>query len=71
VTKAQYPNEIAPGLRIRQRAKEKGLIIRAEKNWIAFGPPLVISRNELDLLLDILEASIAEVDRVLCSSRVS
>ena len=41
-------------------ALEKGLLTRFDPNWIALAPPLVINREEIDLLLNILKDSIVE-----------
>jgi adenosylmethionine-8-amino-7-oxononanoate aminotransferase len=63
--KAHYPKSIAPGLKVQQLAKEKGLLIRADNNWIAFGPPLVISDKEIDELISIIFECIDIVDKSL------
>jgi adenosylmethionine-8-amino-7-oxononanoate aminotransferase len=48
------------GKRIGRRAMELGLILRFDPDWFALAPPLVISREDLDQMLDILERAIAE-----------
>jgi adenosylmethionine-8-amino-7-oxononanoate aminotransferase len=64
-TRRPFPPEVSPGLIVQKKAKEKGLLIRAAQNWIAVGPPLIISHEEVDKLYAILESCIAEVDQVL------
>ena len=46
------------GKRIGKRAMELGLILRFDPDWFALAPPLIISREDLDLMLDILERAV-------------
>lgn len=64
-TKEQFPAEAKFGVRVGKRAIEKGLILRFDPNWIAFAPPLVISEDETDRMMDIFEESALEVHREL------
>ncbi len=49
------------GIRVGKTALKKGLILRYDPDWIAFAPPLVISREEVDLMMDIFAQSLREV----------
>jgi len=60
-TKAPFPEDLRFGVRVGQTALEKGLILRFDPHWIAFAPPLTITREELDQLLDTFAASVGEV----------
>jgi adenosylmethionine-8-amino-7-oxononanoate aminotransferase len=59
-SRARFPDALAPGRRIGRRALEKGLLCRFDPHWLAFGPPLTASAEDIDELLGILEASIRE-----------
>jgi adenosylmethionine-8-amino-7-oxononanoate aminotransferase len=60
VTKEQFPAEVEFGLRVGRRAKQKGLILRCDPNWIAFAPPLVMTDGEMDQMMDIFTDSVRE-----------
>jgi adenosylmethionine-8-amino-7-oxononanoate aminotransferase len=60
-TKEAWPPEVRIGLQIGEECLARGLIIRFDPDWIALAPPLVITRDEIDELMSILEASIAAV----------
>jgi adenosylmethionine-8-amino-7-oxononanoate aminotransferase len=59
-TKEPFPSELALGVRIGRRALENGLLCRFDPHWIAFGPPLVATSEQIDEMLDILDRSIGE-----------
>jgi adenosylmethionine-8-amino-7-oxononanoate aminotransferase len=61
LTKEKFPAEIKFGLQVGKKALEKGLILRFDPDWIAFGPPLVTSDAELDQMMDIFTESVREV----------
>jgi len=48
------------GQRVGRRALEHGLIVRADPDWIALAPPLIITRAEADELFDIFAACLRE-----------
>ena len=48
------------GVEVGRIALEKGLLIRYDPNWIALAPPLIISRKEIDYMLEMLWDSIKE-----------
>ncbi len=58
-TKERFPDSI--GLKIGRRALELGLLCRFDPHWMAFGPPLVVTAEQVDELLAILESSIRDV----------
>jgi len=61
LTKEKFPAEMEFGLQVGQKALEKGLILRFDPDWIAFGPPLVTTDAELDQMMDIFTESVSEV----------
>jgi adenosylmethionine-8-amino-7-oxononanoate aminotransferase len=60
-TKEPFSPEVAFGLRVGRRALANGLLCRFDPNWLAFGPALVVTAEQLDEMLDILDRSIGEV----------
>jgi len=61
VTREAFPESTAIGVRIGKRALERGLITRYDPQWIAFAPPLVTTKTELDEMLAIFESSVSDV----------
>ncbi len=60
-TKEPYPWEEKIGVRVCQRLREKGIILRPLGNVIVIMPPLVISQTELKRLLDATYDAVEEV----------
>jgi adenosylmethionine-8-amino-7-oxononanoate aminotransferase len=58
-TKEQFPN--AFGVQVGRRALANGLLCRFDPHWIAFGPPLVTTAEQIDEMLAVLERSLVEV----------
>ena len=48
------------GVRVGRRALENGLLCRFDPHWIAFGPALVSTDQQIDEMVSILDQSIAE-----------
>jgi adenosylmethionine-8-amino-7-oxononanoate aminotransferase len=49
------------GVQVGRRALEHGLLCRFDPHWIAFGPPLVVTAEEIDDMVAILDLSLEEV----------
>ena len=49
------------GMRIDEKCENKGLIVRPLINMCVLSPPLIIQRDEIDQMFDILESSLDEV----------
>jgi adenosylmethionine-8-amino-7-oxononanoate aminotransferase len=64
-TKEQFPKGVNIGLRIGKRALHNGLLLRFDPHWLAFGPPLIVTEQDIDQMVAILEQSIREVLREL------
>jgi adenosylmethionine-8-amino-7-oxononanoate aminotransferase len=60
-TKERFPDEIAIGVRIGRRALENGLLCRFDPHWLAFGPPLVSTAEQVDEMVGVLDRSMGEV----------
>ncbi len=48
------------GQKVAKRAQAKGLLLRADPDWIALAPPLTITQHEADLLFDVFTDSLRE-----------
>lgn len=64
-TKEQFSSEVAFGVRVGRRALENGLLCRFDPHWIAFGPPLIVTGEQIDEMVAVLDRSIEEVRREL------
>jgi adenosylmethionine-8-amino-7-oxononanoate aminotransferase len=60
-TKARFPDSTAFGVRVGRRALEHGLLSRFDPHWIAFGPPLTVTAEQIDAMAAILDRSLGEV----------
>ena len=59
-TKERFSNDSPLGTRAGRRALENGLLCRFDPHWIAFGPPLVSTAEEIAEMVNILDRSIGE-----------
>ncbi|MBS0262222.1 MAG: aspartate aminotransferase family protein [Planctomycetes bacterium] len=59
-TKAQFPAKPGFGVRVGKRALEQGLLCRFDPHWIAFGPALIVTAEQIDEMLAILDRCIGE-----------
>jgi adenosylmethionine-8-amino-7-oxononanoate aminotransferase len=60
-TKERFPAATALGVRVGRRALEHGLLCRFDPHWIAFGPPLVSTAEDIDAMVGLLDRSLGEV----------
>jgi adenosylmethionine-8-amino-7-oxononanoate aminotransferase len=60
-TKTRFPDATAFGVQVGRRALAHGLLCRFDPHWIAFGPPLVVTADEVDAMVAILDRSLGEV----------
>jgi adenosylmethionine-8-amino-7-oxononanoate aminotransferase len=58
-TKERFPD--AFGVKVGRRALENGLLCRFDPHWIAFGPSLVSTGEQIDEMVAVLDRSIGEV----------
>jgi adenosylmethionine-8-amino-7-oxononanoate aminotransferase len=60
-TKAQFPAKPGFGVRVGRLALERGLLCRFDPHWIAFGPALTVTGDELDAMVGILDECIGAI----------
>src|SRR5215212_8458569 len=60
-TKEPFPPGVNFGVRVGRRALENGLLCRFDPHWIAFGPPLVSTAEQVDEMVALLDRSLGEV----------
>jgi adenosylmethionine-8-amino-7-oxononanoate aminotransferase len=60
-TKAQFPDSMALGVKVGRRALDHGLLCRFDPHWIAFGPPLTVTAEQIDAMVALLDRSLGEV----------
>jgi adenosylmethionine-8-amino-7-oxononanoate aminotransferase len=60
-TKEPFPDELAFGVRVGRRALEHGLLCRFDPHWLAFGPALVVTAEQIEEMLAVLDTSLGEV----------
>ena len=61
----------AIGYRIDRKCEELGLIVRPLINMCVFSPPLVITKDEVDLMFDILDEALAQISQEFDAGRKS
>ncbi len=59
-TKERFPNELAFGVQVGKRALANGLLCRFDPHWIAFGPALIVTAEQIDEMVAILDRSMGE-----------
>jgi adenosylmethionine-8-amino-7-oxononanoate aminotransferase len=60
-TKEPFPTELAFGVKVGRRALANGLLCRFDPHWLAFGPALVVTEEQIDEMVALLDRSIGEV----------
>jgi adenosylmethionine-8-amino-7-oxononanoate aminotransferase len=60
-TKERFPAEMAFGVQVGRRALQNGLLCRFDPHWIALGPPLTSTSEDIDDMVGILEQSLGEI----------
>jgi adenosylmethionine-8-amino-7-oxononanoate aminotransferase len=60
-TRERFPDSTALGIRVGRRALAHGLLCRFDPHWIAFGPPLIVTAEQIDEMVAILDRSLGEV----------
>ena len=64
-TRELFDKKQAPAPRVREKAFERGLITRGSLHVVQLTPPLIITEAEVDEIMVILEACVAEVEAEL------
>jgi adenosylmethionine-8-amino-7-oxononanoate aminotransferase len=60
-TKERFPADLAFGVRVGRRALQNGLLTRFDPHWLALGPPLITTAEQIDEIVTILDRSLGEV----------
>ncbi len=60
-SKEKFENDIPIGTLIGKRALTKGLLTRYDPHWMSLGPPLILTQEQADDIISILDDCIAEV----------
>jgi adenosylmethionine-8-amino-7-oxononanoate aminotransferase len=60
-TKERFPPNPGLGVRVGRRALENGLLCRFDPHWIAFGPPLTSTTEQIEEMVAILDRSLGEI----------
>ena len=60
-TRQPFDDQLAFGVRVGRRALANGLLTRFDPHWLALGPPLVATENDIDEIVAILDQSIGQV----------
>jgi adenosylmethionine-8-amino-7-oxononanoate aminotransferase len=60
-TRQQFPAKPGFGVRVGKRALQHGLLCRFDPHWIAFGPALTVTAEQIDEMVAILDRSIGEI----------
>jgi adenosylmethionine-8-amino-7-oxononanoate aminotransferase len=67
-TRERFPSAVPIGTLIGRRALENGLITRFDPTWMALGPPLVVTEQDVDQIVSVLDRS---TEQVLAEVRAS
>ena len=62
-TRERFPAELTVGLRVRDAARRRGLLLRAAPSMVVFAPPLTTTAQEIEEMLGIFDEALAEVFR--------
>jgi adenosylmethionine-8-amino-7-oxononanoate aminotransferase len=60
-TKERFPDASAFGVKVGRRALEHGMLCRFDPHWIAFGPPLIVTADQIDAMVAVLDRSLGEI----------
>jgi adenosylmethionine-8-amino-7-oxononanoate aminotransferase len=62
-TKERYPANPGIGVQIGRRALANGLLCRFDPHWLAFGPALNVTEDQLEEMIGVLDRSMEDVLR--------
>jgi adenosylmethionine-8-amino-7-oxononanoate aminotransferase len=60
-TKERFAANPGFGVRVGRRALQNGLLCRFDPHWIAFGPPLISTTEQIEEMVALLDRSLGEV----------
>jgi adenosylmethionine-8-amino-7-oxononanoate aminotransferase len=68
-TREAFPEALGVGAHWRDAARRNGLLVRAVGDTLCMSPPLIITAQEIDLLIDKLKAALAETESWLAEQK--
>jgi 4-aminobutyrate--pyruvate transaminase len=60
-TKDRFPANPGIGVKIGRQALQNGLLCRFDPHWLAFGPALIATEEQIDEMINLLDRSMGEV----------
>jgi adenosylmethionine-8-amino-7-oxononanoate aminotransferase len=60
-TKAKFEPQVKFGAQITKLTRENGLLSRAGDDYLAVSPPLVISREQIDRMVEVIKSALLNV----------
>ena len=60
-TRQRFPHELELGVQVGRRALELGMLCRFDPHWIALGPPLITTSEQIDEMVDVLDQALEDV----------
>jgi len=63
-----FPDHVKPAKIVERLAREKGLILRANPEWFCVAPPLIIGKDDVDLIVDVVDRCIGEMEGELVAN---
>lgn len=60
-TKRKFAPELGVGPHIMAHTKEKGVICRASDDWIALSPPLIVTKDQIDVMVEAVRSAIITI----------
>ncbi|MCL4467291.1 MAG: aminotransferase class III-fold pyridoxal phosphate-dependent enzyme [Chloroflexi bacterium] len=67
-TREPFPAAAKPAKLVERLAREKGLILRANPEWFCVAPPLIIAKQDIDVIADILDRCVGEAEAELAAA---
>jgi adenosylmethionine-8-amino-7-oxononanoate aminotransferase len=64
-TKTGYPPEARLEERLTEKFRQQGLVLRADRHVVSFGPPLCITRAEIDEIISGVDRAVGEMEKEL------
>ena len=68
-TKAGFPSALRVGERLTEKFRRQRLILRASEHTITMGPPLCITRADVDEIVLAIDRALGEIENELSSTR--
>jgi adenosylmethionine-8-amino-7-oxononanoate aminotransferase len=60
-TKERFPDDLAFGHRVGEECRKRGILLRPDIHDMAFSPPLIVTEDEIDRMVEVVRESIQAV----------